>query len=296
MWQQMILVILGLALGGCSTAKKPYRPVRQELTPDQVQQLAKVEGLWRREDPKFAAARDQVLGDPVTAAWWSRTLLYYAVGSYQQHLRRQRDVLGTVQATEPLGYKKALTELKVVGSVAVPVVVAELLRHHDTKNRAVGVRILVHMGPDIVTDLEPYLAHEDKRVSRQVLEALGGLATDDRACTLLQEYSHNEDWSLRAQALESLAMAGEDQLPRLHQAVLQDPDPFVRRRVVSALGRFKDKKTATLVVAYYKEVLRKNDRQGIRAAQQTLQSMSGLRGNRTEIFWERWLDSLPTKS
>ena len=66
----------------------------------------------------------------------------------------------------------------------------------------------------------------------------------------------------------------------------------MRRRVVTALARFKDKQSATVVVAYYKEVLRQGDRQGIRAAQQTLQRMSGVPGNRTEDFWDRWVETL----
>ena len=210
-------------------------------------------------------------------------------------MRRQRDLLGTVQAREPLGYRKALTELRIVGGPAVGIVVDELLRHHQIKNRSLGVQILIYMGPGIVPDLAPYLAHRDKRVQRQVLQVLGGLASDPRAVQLLIQQTRNPDWSLRARALKSLALAGDAQLPLLHQAALHDPDPFVRRRVVIALARFKDKQTAIVVVAYYREVLRQGDRQAMRAAQKTLQAMSGIRGERTEAFWQRWVKSLPTK-
>lgn len=292
----LVLLLVSLALQGCTSSKQPYKPVREKTTQEQAQQLKRAHDLWKAEDPEFPAARQEVLADPVTAAWWSRTLLGYAAGSYQEHLRKQQDLLGTVKATQPVGYKKALEELRIAGSVAVPVVVDELLRHHQAKNRALGVEILIYMGAGIVPDLEPYLTHEDKRVRRQVLQVLGGSAADARARSLLLRYSRDPDWSIRAQALESLALAGESQLPTLHEALLRDPDSFVRRRVVMALGRFKDKPSATLVLAYYKEVLRAGDRSGIRAAQQTLQAMSGVRGNQTEAFWERWVKSLPQKA
>ena len=143
-WIRLSLPLVVLLVSGCSTHKKqPYKPVRQKPAAEQVQQLNRVEALWKAEDPKFPAARDQVLKDPVTAAWWTRTLLWYAVGSYQQNLRRQRGLLGTVQAREPLGYKKALAELRIAGGSAVPIVVDELLRHRDTKNRALGVEFLI---------------------------------------------------------------------------------------------------------------------------------------------------------
>jgi len=292
-----LLLTLAITLSGCSTHKnKPYKPVRQKAAAAQIQELKRVEALWKAEDPKFPAARNEILKDPVATAWWTRTLLFYAVGSHQQSLRRQRDLLGTVRAKQPLGYRKALAELRVVGGPGVPVVVDELLRHHELKNRGLGVQILIYMGPGIVPELEPYLAHKDKRVPRQVLQVLGGLASDPRARDLLLRNIRNPDWSFRAKALESLALAGETQLPLLHQAALHDPDPFVRRRVVVALARFKkDKQTATVVVAYYKEVLRQGDRQGMRAAQQTLQAMSGISGQHTEAFWESWAKSLPTK-
>jgi hypothetical protein len=289
------ILILVLVLAGCSTQKKPYKPVRQKATPEQARQLRQVHDLWKAEDPKFPAARDQILEDPVTAAWWSRTLIGYAVGSHKQYMAQQRDLLGAVKVKEPLGYKKALAELRIADGVAVPVVVAELLRHHDIKNRALGVQILIYMGPGIVPDLQPYLAHQDKRVQRQVLQVLGGLASDARAQQLLIANIRNPEWSIRAQALESLALAGDAHLPLLHQAALHDPDPFVRRRVVAALAQFKDRQTATVVVAYYQEVLRQGDRQGIRAAQRTLQAMSGIRGGHTESFWQRWLEGLPAK-
>ncbi len=290
-------LLLALALAGCSsTAKKPYKPVREDLGPEQFQQLKTVEHLWKTEDPKFPAARDQVLKDPVSAAWWTRTLIGYAVGSYKQNLRHQRDLLGTVKSTEPVGYQKAREELRIAGGVAVPIVVDEMLRHRDATTRALGVEVLIYMGPGVVPNLAPFLLHEDKRVPRQVLQVLGGLATDPAARDLLLQHARHADWTIRAQALESLAMVGESQLPVLREAALRDPDAFVRRRVVMALGRFKDRETATVVVAYYKEVLRQGDRQGIRAAQQTLQTMSGVRGDRTEAFWERWVESLAEKS
>ncbi len=292
-WLRFAVLALGLAISGCSTSKQPYKPVREKPTVEEAQQLRRTEALWKAEDPKFPAARDKILKNPVTAAWWIRALVWYAVGSHNEHLSQQRDLLGTVKAREPVGYKKARAELRIAGGVAVPILVDELLRHSYRENRDLGVEILVYMGSQIVPELEPQLTHKDKRVRRQVLQVLGGMAGDARAQELLAQNVRDPDFSIRAQALESLARAGDARLPLLRQAAVQDPDKFVRRRVIAALAGFKDKQTAAIVVAYYKHVLRKGDRQGIRAARQTLRAMSGIHGEHNEAFWELWLAGLP---
>src|SRR5262245_12605404 len=59
-----------LFLGACAAKPAPNRVA--EPAPDQIARLRAAEQLYRKDDPAFAAERDDLARDPVTAFWLTR--------------------------------------------------------------------------------------------------------------------------------------------------------------------------------------------------------------------------------
>src|SRR5262249_25543058 len=64
--------LLAGALLACACAAKPAPSKVAEPAPDQIARLRAAEQLYRKDDPAFAAERDDLARDPVTAFWLTR--------------------------------------------------------------------------------------------------------------------------------------------------------------------------------------------------------------------------------
>ena len=74
--------------------------------------------------------------------------------------------------------------------------------------------------------------------------------------------------------------------------LLEDGDPFVRRKAAESLGSYPDAVAAAALVGFLEQSKQRNEWPGEVAAQKALQRIAGTSGLRTAAAWRRFADEL----
>lgn len=128
-----------------------------------------------------------------------------------------------------------------LGEYREPEAAAALMRHLDTDQPPVKIAILEALGksgrPEALPVLRQALKGGDVEIRRAALLSMAAIPGDEVFRQLLGFLS-DADWRIRGAAATAL---GQRQDPRaldaLHEALLDDRDPFVQQAAVSALDR-----------------------------------------------------------
>jgi hypothetical protein len=283
-----------LGLAACGSAPAPAADASgPPLDEAQQRQLKEAERLYRAGDAGFAVARDALAAQPATA-WWLARLLVRDVVWYTDH--QQADdatFLNEATGRKSTRLERARGELAALGAAAVPCIVADLLKSRFNDRRALGAQLLAQIGPAALPQMAPLLRDNDARLRRLGAEALGHMPRGPEVDAELRRLAGDPDFTVRATAYEGLARGGPEVAPLLRQALLEDPDPFVRRALPPLLQRFHDRETALALVEYLRRATEAGDGRGVEAARKALVAMSGLRGNLNVAGWQGWARSLP---
>jgi hypothetical protein len=308
------LLIGALLIGACAARPAPDKVA--EPAPAQFARLHAAEQLYRKDDPAFAAERDDLARDPVTAFWLTRLfvrdLMLAREGretgrAYDRVPLHEVDSVTRVPPqtgdSEPLlraaaGIKnpveaRALAQIDALGAAAAPCIVRDLGCHAQPFVRELGVELLVRIGGSARPAMEPLRASAREPERCVYAEALGGMPPDAASIAALSVFvADDPEFTVRATAARALGRAGADAAPRLRQTLARDPDPFVRRTAAEALAAQRDPETAAALVAYLERCQQEHDRDGEGTAQRALQTQSRTRTPRTAAAWRAWTQSL----
>jgi hypothetical protein len=313
----LVSSLLACSLLASACAARPAPEKVAEPAPDQYARLRAAEQLYRKDDPAFAAERDELARDPVTAFWLTRLfvrdLMLAREGretgrDYASHVplhdvpsaTRTRAQTGD---SDPLlraaaGIKnpveaRALAQIDALGAAAAPCLVHDLGCHQQAFVRELGVELLARIGRPALPAMEPLRTSAREAERCVYVEALGGMPPDAASMAQLSAFvADDAEFTVRATAAKALGRAGADAAPRLRQTLATDPDPFVRRTAAEALAAQRDAETAAALVGYLERCQQEHDREGEGAAQHALQTLSRTRAPRTPAAWRAWTQSL----
>ncbi|HZT56068.1 MAG TPA: HEAT repeat domain-containing protein [Burkholderiaceae bacterium] len=308
------LLVGSLLVGACAARPAPSKVA--EPAPDQYARLRAAEQLYRKDDPAFAAERDDLARDPVTAFWLTRlfvrdlmlaregretgrdyarvqfndvdsaTRVRTQTGDSDPLLRAAAGIKNPVEA-------RALAQIDALGAAAAPCIVHDLGCHPQAFVRELGVELLARIGRPALPAMEPLRASAREAERCVYVEALGGMPPDAASTALLSAFvADDSEFTVRATAARALGRAGADAAPRLRQTLATDPDPFVRRTAAEALAAQRDAETAAALVGYLERCQQEHDRDGEATAQRALQTLSRTRTPRTPAAWRAWSQSL----
>lgn len=270
------------------------------FTPEQGRELDAAVALYIAEDPAFAAERDRLAEDPVTAFWLAQFLVTCVVKARQATPNVDEDDPTLVH--EPV-WIRPIGELRAMGEDAVPMIVLQLIRHRDSYYVELGRELLESLGPDAFPRWRGVLQIDDppaRRNGYQVLANWG--AVNPVIAEELRKATRDPDFGIRAFGYRGLA-SDPRFLPDILAALDADPDPFVKREIVGALGAQFSKpkgeakatvsaRVAQAVVDYMDRCLEDGDARGMRAADASLRRMSGKSRAATVQAWRAWLSTL----
>jgi len=303
-------------LAGCASTP----PTQQKPTPEQYEKLAEAEKAWRAEAPEYPALRDELVADPVTAAWLTRMFVNVVVTAReparaifeQQEFQSNptdrgaldRDLRKAVHDGSRAGdfrylaargsspSKRAVTEIGTLGAAAVPVLVADLLLSEQSHLRTYGVELLGYVGPAAVPALVDASRTGRAAVRGAAAEVLGRLAGEPAALARLGELVTDAEFTVRADAARGLQHGGAVALDLLCP-MLQDVDPFVRSTAATALGGHPGRRSALALADFLLRCEQDAESRGFEAAQKALMAMAQAKGPRRGEAWRRWAEMLP---
>ncbi len=282
----------------CLTACAAVEPPRTVPRPDaaQLEALQAAERLYREQSEDFAAARDALAADPVTAFWLTRMLVLDVVRGLDAAQSTDHDFLATVAegaVVHPV-FVRALTQLEALGAAAVPAVAEDLLRHRYSDRRRLGVDVLASMGPAVLPALSELLDDPDWRTRNHVMAvllAMPAAADPEAVAPLIERGLRDPEFAVRASAVRALPQLGPEAAPRLRALLVDDPDAYVRRSAATVLGEYPDRDTARALVEFYGVALADGDHEAVRAADDSLRRIAGRRDPGDLGFWRAWLVS-----
>ncbi len=284
-----------LLLLACSTPQyQPQRLDRPEFDQAESKLLKEWELGFRSQDAKLAELRQPLLGKANTATWMTLAMIRYAQESIRRTEKARQGLQASLFKADDPWFARAVAELQSMGPVVVPNIVQELLLRRDAQLNRLGVQILVALGPMVLPGIADSLQQtSDPFVRRQIMRVAAGLVSHAQARQVLEMAQGDDDYAVRAEAYVGLSLAGDAYLPLLRRVVQEDPDPYVRRKVVEQLARFDDQQTAAAIVHFYADAYFNHDREGREAAERTLFKLSGLRHyNKPPRFWQDWVLNL----
>ncbi len=277
------------ALVACAGASAPVAPLLDEA---QQAELKSAEALYRRGDAGFGEVRDRLARDPATAFWLTRLFVWDLVRAVDALAGDDDQFLRAAIGVRDPRVSAAVEQLRAIAPAAVPAITADLLRSPFSDRRRLAVDVLGAMGPGVLPGLMPVLEDGDWRVRQAVVRTAMQIEGEgDGARALLERAAADPHFAVRATAFEGLAASGEAAAPRLREALSRDPDQFVRRTVATALGEFRDLATAAVLVEFYAAALAAGDRDGVRAADDSLRRLAGRDRGGDLSFWRAWLAS-----
>jgi hypothetical protein len=248
------------------------RPEPARLGGDQVAKCRQLEQAYRAAAPEYATLRDQVVADPVAAAWVTKMFVRDVFTA-----REGRPVdqdrwrwLATSQKADPLE-ARAIAELVHLGAIAVPTLVEDLLYHDQPLPRELGVELLARIGAPAVQPLQKIARDGEPRQRRAAARALGGIGATGDVLATLRDLAADGDYTVRADALRAMEGGGDEARAVVLAALREDQDPFVRRVAAETLAAFPRRSTALALVDYLERCKREDDRRGEEAAQTSLQ-------------------------
>lgn len=272
-----------------------YEPGK--LSDEQVAKCRALEVAYRANAPEYPALRDELVRDPVAAAWVVRMFVrdLFAVregrplGGDDELLRAAAHIADPVEV-------RALAEIRTLGAVAVPTLIGDLLRHDQPQPRELGIELLGLVGAPAIGPVQEVARSGEARHRRAAARALGRIGIDGAVLATLRELASDEDFTVRADALRSLRGGGEGVRDLLCERLQGDPDPFVRRVAAQTLGAFPATATALCLVDYLERCKREKDWPGEQAAQASLQQLAGTRSPRTPQAWRAWAPELDARA
>jgi len=283
-----------LLLAACASSAPKFRP--GALTPDQVAKCRAAELAYRAEAPEYPALRDALLVDPVAASWLVRMFVrdLFAVREGRP-LGQDEDLLRAAAHIDDPVETRALAELMILGAIAVPAIVGDLLLHDQPQPRELGIELLGRLGAPALPALRDVARSADPKQRRAAARAFAAFRGSADAFAELRRLTQDDDYTVRADAVRGLrhgdAAAGE--LAR--QVLKGDADPFVRRAAAGALVGHRDRVSADALIDFLERCLRDSDTRGVQAAQLSLHAMAstGLRTMRPVETWRSWAAKLP---
>jgi HEAT repeat protein len=211
--------------------------------------------------------------------------------------RERRDV-GDVQmmraaaGMRDAAEKRAVEQIQAMGAAAAPCLVEDLLKHKLGERRELGVELLGKVGPAALPSLQPLLADADPKLRRWGMRAVAAMPFGAATRDLLVRGAADADFGVRSEALRGFEGGGPAEQQLLRKALVQDPDPLVRRSAAQALAGYRDRETAALLIEYLERCERERETLGRQIAQESLQTLSGSKGKRTPEAWrslfENW--------
>jgi len=285
---------IGLSLLVCGACANSGNSRRVKPSKEVVVKLAAVERAYRGEAPEYAALRDDLIGDPVAAAWLTRMFVRDVVRRREgRPLEQDQNLLRAAANLEDPVEKRAIDELVVLGAVAVPILVEELLLHDQSHNRQYGIELIGYIGrPALAAVLE--VARSGRvRDRRAAARALGVLWREPEAMACLIRLAGESDFTVRADAARGLRHGGEAAAATLRAMARRDPDAFVRRTAIAALVDHPGRATADALIDCLVRYQDEADSRGYEATQAALVELAAATAPRSVESWRRWAASLP---
>lgn len=266
------------------------------LTPEQSQELAAAERLYRAGDPEFAARRDELARDPVLARWLTRMFARDAVIAFDRRQASDVEFLRQAAGSDPV-WDRALEQLAAMGGAAAPCLVEDMLRHPRHDRRRLGVTLLGATGEGSLPALKDLLATPDAPLRRLAVLAVGEMTPTPATRESLLRAATDREFTVRAAAYEGLAHAVGTVSETLRGALGTEADPHVRRVIARALGADPTKATAAALVAYMRRCLDAEDKAGFEAAHEALSRLAGLDPRRPRGYaaWASWAAEQPER-
>lgn len=285
----MSLVLFAACAGGPATQDPqelfdPGRPTEAQLA-----QLKQAERAYRDRAPGFAAQRDQLAEDPVTAAWLTRLFVRDLVLIRENPSTDRDAVLRAASGQRNPAEQAAIEQVQALGAAAMPVLLEDLLKNRQGMPRELGVELIGAVGAVGLPALQPPLRDGDERLRRTALRAVAAMPASPAVLAVLRQAAQDPEFSVRGAAMRGLAIGDDTDAARLRQALATDADPFVRRMAALALGGHPEPQNAAALIDYLARSKRERDRLGEDAAQEALQQLSGTHKPRTAELWRLWL-------
>ena len=284
------LIVASSVLVACASGSR--RAPAPRPAPEQQERLVEAERLYRASDPKFAAARDELAADPVSARWLTRLLIRDVLWARDQRRSDDAAFLAAVagRSMHPTE-ERALRQLRALGAASAPGLIEDLLKHKFTDRQQIGAELLGHVGPATLPALQPLLSGGDRRRRRLAAQALVNMEKTPPVCAALERAVGDGEFTVRATAWRGLARAGEVYAPRLRAVLTDDDDPYVRRVVAAELAAFADRDSAAALVGYLERCVNDGDGRGREAAEAALVKLAGSKPRGGLSGWRGWLST-----
>jgi HEAT repeat protein len=280
----------GAVLAGCAGAA----PRAERLDAQQLADCKAFEQAYRAEAGDYVARRDALARDPVSAAWLVRMFVLdicrvregRPVGESDEVVRAAAGIVDPLEA-------RAMAEIRALGVIAVPTLVADLLLHEQPQPRELGVELLAAVGAPAVPALRDVARTGATRHRRAAARTLGRIGLDQDGFALLREMATESDYTVRADALRGMQSGGPAARDFVIERLQADSDAFVRKVAAMSLAGFRDPVAARALVELLERSLRANDTEGERVAQKALQEMAGTARPRRVDEWQRFVREWP---
>lgn len=293
-----LLALLLFGASACGTASKTYTP--GELTKDQKARCRVVAQAFVDSKPEYPALRDELREDPVAMAWFVRYLVSEIVHAREGQAEKLGEKEVRIDRNAPAEWhlpgqhadSRAVGQVIAIGEQAVDVVVNDLALKPQEFLRAIGIELLTGIGDPAVPALLKLASIGDQQQQRVAARALGELGAVGLSFDALRQLARSPVWRIRSDAAKGLASGGPEARDFL-VGMLQDEDPFVRRKAGEALARYKDRIAATALVDFLESCKSSKDSDGEVAAQTALQAIAGTKGPRAASAWRRFAEEMP---
>jgi len=299
------LAVLAL-LGGCASTGGGAAPA--QLTKEQIARCKQVAQAYVDQSPDYPAMRDELREQPAALEWLVRyygfLLVKYREGradvlpdtrmsatQANRAARRNRAVQAEWQLHPERHDLRLIHELGEIGEPAVPVFVDDFLVSPQTFLRQIGIDVLAEIGEPAVPKLLALARSGDNKQQAVAARALGDVGARGAAFEALKELSRSDDWRVRSNAAMGLH-SGDEAARALLIAMLDDDDPFVRRKAAETLENYRDAVAAGALVDYLDRSKQREDFDGELQAQKSLQAIAGRRGPRSSEAWRGFVQRL----
>jgi hypothetical protein len=277
-------VALAAVCAGCSGPSNAYQPAL--LTAAQQAKCKTAEAAYRAGSADYPEMRAELVADPTTACWLTRIVITDLIKVREgRPLGEDQDLMrAAAHVTNPVE-QRALAEIDALGAVAVPTLVGDLLLHPQPQPRELGIELLARVGAPALPAVEAVARTGEPRQRRAAARTMGAIGVDATGFAILAQMAGDADYTVRADALLSLRSGGDDAQRLLLEKLRADPDPYVRRAAAKTLAHYPVQVSGLALVDYLERCEREKDRDGEKAAQESLKGLTNVRGFRTPAQW-----------
>jgi len=278
-------IVLWVACSSGPEGVQRFDPGKPELA--QQERLAKAERLYRANDPAFAADREVLAADPVTAFWLTRMLIRDIVVVREGRDPDREFERAAASVANPVEVR-AMTQLVALGGAAMPCIRRDLLESRQGPLRELGVEACARIGVPALPDLAEMQQSSDANQVRGAVRALAAMDPTEASLAQLRPAAQHPDFTVRAAAVRGLVRGSIADVALVRSMLAGDADSFVRRTAASALATVPEARNAEALVSYLRRCLAESDAAGEKVAQDALQRLSATRGPRTADAWTEW--------